>query len=54
MDGVYHECLIFVKMLSCPDDNRIAGFKRVQEKVRKDVERAFGALKKVEKYLEIC
>ena len=30
----------------CPNDTRQNKFKKAQERVRKDVERAFGALKK--------
>ncbi|XP_023753170.1 uncharacterized protein LOC111901535 [Lactuca sativa] len=46
VDGIYPECACFVKSLSCPNDRKRLKFKRSQEKTRKYVERAFGALKK--------
>ncbi|KAD6119181.1 hypothetical protein E3N88_10452 [Mikania micrantha] len=47
-DGIYHENATFVKSFTCPreDDDRQKYFKKAQEAVRKDVERAFGVLKK--------
>ncbi|KAL7592102.1 hypothetical protein Lser_V15G32850 [Lactuca serriola] len=46
VDVIYPECACFVKSLSCPNDCKRLKFKRAQERVRKDVERAFRALKK--------
>ncbi|CAH1413440.1 unnamed protein product [Lactuca virosa] len=46
VDGFYSERACFVKSLSFPNDCKRLKFKRAQEKARKDVERAFGALKK--------
>ncbi|CAH1418492.1 unnamed protein product [Lactuca virosa] len=46
VDGIYPERACFVKSLSCPNDRKRLKFKRAQERTRKDVERAFGALKK--------
>ncbi|XP_023768360.1 uncharacterized protein LOC111916947 [Lactuca sativa] len=46
VDGIYPDLSIFVKSLSCPDDPQRAKFKRVPKKARKDIEQAFGALKK--------
>ncbi|XP_042753120.1 uncharacterized protein LOC122195348 [Lactuca sativa] len=46
VDGIYREYAIFVKSFMCPNDTRQNKFKKAQERVRKDVERAFGALKK--------
>ncbi|CAH1452579.1 unnamed protein product [Lactuca virosa] len=46
VDGIYPDHTCFVKSLLCPNDRKRLKFKRAQEKARKDVERAFGALKK--------
>ncbi|XP_023738285.1 uncharacterized protein LOC111886281 [Lactuca sativa] len=46
VDEIYLERACFVKSLSCPNDRKRLKFKRAQERARKDVERAFGALKK--------
>ncbi|CAH1434054.1 unnamed protein product [Lactuca virosa] len=46
VDGIYPKVSVFVKILSCPDDPHRSRFKRIQEKARKYIERAFGALKK--------
>ncbi|CAH1436675.1 unnamed protein product [Lactuca virosa] len=46
VDGIYLEHACFVKSLSCPNDRKRLKFKIAQERARKDVERAFGALKK--------
>ncbi|XP_023764856.1 uncharacterized protein LOC111913367 [Lactuca sativa] len=46
VDGIYSERACFVKSLSCPNDRKRLKFKRAQERARKDVEQAFGALKK--------
>ncbi|XP_023733983.1 uncharacterized protein LOC111881825 [Lactuca sativa] len=45
VDGIYPERACFVKSLSCLNDCKRLKFKRAQEKARKDVEGAFGALK---------
>ena len=45
-DGIYPEHSVIVKTLTCPGDEKRKRFKRVQEKARKDIERAFGVLKK--------
>ena len=46
VDGIYPELSVFVKTLACPNDPPRNKYKRAQEKARKDIERAFGALKK--------
>ncbi|MFS7946765.1 putative harbinger transposase-derived protein [Helianthus anomalus] len=46
VDGIFPEWATFVKSLSCPDDEKILYLKKQQESARKDVERAFGVLKK--------
>ncbi|XP_023736868.2 protein ALP1-like [Lactuca sativa] len=46
VDGIYPEYVVFVKSFSTPHGSRRKKFKRAQERARKDVERAFGALKK--------
>ncbi|CAI9291112.1 unnamed protein product [Lactuca saligna] len=46
MDWIDPEHACFMKSLSCPNDRKGLKFKRDQEKARKDVQRAFGALKK--------
>ncbi|XP_023762538.1 uncharacterized protein LOC111911000 [Lactuca sativa] len=46
VDGIYPEYVVFVKSFLAPHGSRRKKFKRAQERVRKDVERAFGALKK--------
>ncbi|CAH1446713.1 unnamed protein product [Lactuca virosa] len=46
VDGIYSERACFMKSLSCSNDCKRLKFKRAQEKVRKDVKRVFGALKK--------
>ena len=46
VDGIYPELSVFVKTLSFPNDPVRRRYKTVQEKARKDIERAFGALKK--------
>ncbi|KAD6119683.1 hypothetical protein E3N88_10954 [Mikania micrantha] len=47
-DGIYPEYATFVKSFTCPreDDDKRKYFKKAQEAARKDVERAFGVLKK--------
>ncbi|XP_022031921.1 uncharacterized protein LOC110932981 [Helianthus annuus] len=45
-DGIYPEWAMSVKTLSCPDDEKRLYFKKKQESARKDIERAFGVLKK--------
>ncbi|XP_022003799.1 uncharacterized protein LOC110901268 [Helianthus annuus] len=45
-DGIYPEWATLVKTLSCPDDEKRLYFKKKQESARKDIERAFGVLKK--------
>ncbi|XP_021974493.1 uncharacterized protein LOC110869557 [Helianthus annuus] len=45
-DGIYPEWATFVKTLSCPDDEKRMYYKKKQETARKDIERAFGVLKK--------
>ncbi|XP_021975279.1 protein ALP1-like [Helianthus annuus] len=44
--GIYPEWATLVKTLSCPDDEKRLYFKKKQESARKDIERAFGVLKK--------
>ncbi|XP_052625774.1 uncharacterized protein LOC128132826 [Lactuca sativa] len=46
VDGFYPKHACFVKSLSCLNDCKRLKFKRAQGKAGKDVERAFGALKK--------
>ncbi|XP_022014512.1 uncharacterized protein LOC110914009 [Helianthus annuus] len=46
VDCIYLEWATLVKTLSCPDDEKILYYKKKQESERKDVERAFGVLKK--------
>ncbi|XP_023729630.1 uncharacterized protein LOC111877341 [Lactuca sativa] len=46
VDGCYPEYAVFVKSFTCPHGSRRKKFKRAQVRARKDVERAFGALKK--------
>ena len=46
VDGIYPERSIFVKTLAYPDDAQRQKYKRAQERARKDIERAFGVLKK--------
>lgn len=46
VDGIYHEWAVFVKTIAFPDNEVTVKFKRAQERARKDIERAFGALKK--------
>ncbi|XP_022013817.1 uncharacterized protein LOC110913285 [Helianthus annuus] len=45
-DGIYPEWATLVKTLSCPDDEKKLHFKKKQESTRKDIERAFGVLKR--------
>ena len=44
VDGRYPEGVVFVKTLTCPYDPKHKKYKTFQEKVRKDVGRAFGVL----------
>ncbi|GJV64900.1 ribonuclease H-like domain-containing protein [Tanacetum coccineum] len=48
VDGMYPELATFVKTISKPsdDDHKRIRYKQIQESERKDVERAFGVLKK--------
>ncbi|KAI3508277.1 hypothetical protein L1887_23283 [Cichorium endivia] len=46
VDGIYPEHAVVVKPLSCPVDPKRVKYKVAQERARKDIERAFGALKK--------
>jgi hypothetical protein len=46
VDGIYPEHSTLVKTLTHPDDPQRIKFKRAQERTRKDIERAFGVLKK--------
>ncbi|CAH1448904.1 unnamed protein product [Lactuca virosa] len=46
VDEIYPELACFVKSMSCPNYHKRLKFKRAQERARKDVERAFRALKK--------
>ncbi|XP_022041334.1 uncharacterized protein LOC110943912 [Helianthus annuus] len=46
VDGIYPEWVTLVITLSCPDDEKRLYYKKKQESERKDVERAFGVLKK--------
>ncbi|KAJ9566885.1 hypothetical protein OSB04_002851 [Centaurea solstitialis] len=45
-DGIYHEWATFVKAFSYPEDDKRIKFKGAQEAARKDIERAFGILRK--------
>ncbi|CAI9282155.1 unnamed protein product [Lactuca saligna] len=45
-DGIYPYLSIFVKSFTCPNDPKRKKFKEAQESARKDVERAFGVLKR--------
>ena len=45
-DGIYPEYATFVKTFTDPIDNKRKHFKKKQESARKDIERAFGVLKK--------
>lgn len=45
VDGIYPNFSIFVKSLAAPTSEKEKLFVRMQEAVRKDVERAFGVLK---------
>lgn len=46
VDGIYPEWATFVKAFTCPNDAKRQKFKAAQESARKDIERAFGVLKK--------
>ncbi|KAI3509156.1 hypothetical protein L1887_24191 [Cichorium endivia] len=52
VDGIYPEYAVLVKSLTCPGDAKRIKFKAAQERARKDVERAFGVLKKRWQILE--
>lgn len=52
VDGIYPELCRFVKTIEEPPDRRSAAFAKWQEAVRKDVERAFGVLKRKFQILE--
>ncbi|XP_023762982.1 uncharacterized protein LOC111911436 [Lactuca sativa] len=45
-DDIYHPLYVFVKSFTCPKDPKSKKFKEAQESARKDVERAFGVLKR--------
>ncbi|XP_023732546.1 uncharacterized protein LOC111880356 [Lactuca sativa] len=45
-DGIYPPLSVFVKSFTCPNDPKRKKFKEAQESARKDVERAFGVLKR--------
>ncbi|KAL7584716.1 uncharacterized protein LOC111878193 [Lactuca sativa] len=45
-DGIYPHLSVFVKSFTCPNDPKRKKFKEAQESARKDVERAFGVLKR--------
>ncbi|XP_052625753.1 uncharacterized protein LOC128132813 [Lactuca sativa] len=45
-DGIYPPLSVFVKLFTCPNDPKRKKFKEAQESARKDVERAFGVLKR--------
>ena len=45
-DGIYPEYATFVKTFTDPVDDKRIHFKKKQESARKDIERAFGVLKK--------
>jgi hypothetical protein len=45
-DGIYPEYATFVKTFTDPIDDKRKYFKKKQESARKDIERAFGVLKK--------
>jgi len=46
VDGIYPEHSVFIKTLAYPDDPQRQKHKTAQEIARKDIERAFGVLKK--------
>ncbi|XP_022003023.1 protein ALP1-like [Helianthus annuus] len=46
VDDIYLEWATLVKTLLCPDDEKRLYYKKKHESARKDVERAFGLLKK--------
>ncbi|KAL7583944.1 hypothetical protein Lser_V15G42967 [Lactuca serriola] len=45
-DDIYPPLSVFVKSFTCPNDPKRKKFKEAQESARKDVERAFGVLKR--------
>ncbi|KAL7607230.1 hypothetical protein Lser_V15G14986 [Lactuca serriola] len=45
-DGIYPPLSVFVKSFTCPNEPKRKKFKEAQESARKDVERAFGVLKR--------
>ncbi|XP_023762362.1 uncharacterized protein LOC111910771 [Lactuca sativa] len=45
-DGIYPPLSVFVKSFTCPNDPKRKKFKEAQESAKKDVERAFGVLKR--------
>ncbi|XP_021989952.1 uncharacterized protein LOC110886453 [Helianthus annuus] len=47
VDDIYPEWAMFVKSFSCPDDVKRLYLKKKKKLTRKDVERAFGVLKKM-------
>nr|XP_043638195.1 uncharacterized protein LOC122609204 [Erigeron canadensis] len=52
MDGIYPRYAIFVKTISHPTGEKRIRYAKAREAARKDVERAFGIIKKNGKYLE--
>lgn len=52
VDGIYHDWAVFVKTVTYPGDPIRDKYKRAQERARKDIERAFGALKKCWRILQ--
>lgn len=51
-DGIYPDCAMFVKTISEPRNEAEKNFAKRQEAARKDIERAFGVLKKVFKIIK--
>nr|XP_043611544.1 uncharacterized protein LOC122583183 [Erigeron canadensis] len=52
VDGIYPRYAMFVKTISHPNGEKRIRYAKAQEAARKDVERAFGIIKKNGKYLE--
>nr|XP_043622736.1 uncharacterized protein LOC122594319 [Erigeron canadensis] len=52
VDGIYPRYAMFVKTISHPTGEKRIRYAKAQEAARKDVERAFGIIKKNGKYLE--
>ncbi|XP_076896384.1 uncharacterized protein LOC143549363 [Bidens hawaiensis] len=46
VDGIYPECATLILSFTCPTDEKRQYFKKKHRSARKDIERAFGVLKK--------